>query len=107
MNNRGVDNLFFIFFSSPPLFYNIVKLLIEYGADINQHEKSKVTPLHQAVEYKQLDVVKLLIQNKVEPNKIDYAGKTPLDYSGKEKGLIEILRTHGAKYANELRNENP
>ena len=50
---------------------------------------------------------KMLIQNKVETNKIDYAGKTPLDYAGKEKGLIEILRTHGAKYANELRNENP
>ena len=94
---------------STPLFwaarfghYNIAKLLIKYGADINQHEKSKVTPLHQAVQYKHFDIVKLLIQNEVEPNKIDWAGKTALDYAGEENGLIEILRTHGAKYAYEL-----
>jgi ankyrin repeat protein len=57
---------------------NIVKLLLENGANINKKNKSHNTALHFAVFNKHNNIVKLLIEKGAEINAKGYAGQTPL-----------------------------
>ncbi|KAF1911176.1 ankyrin repeat-containing domain protein, partial [Ampelomyces quisqualis] len=45
----------------------IVHLLIEKGADINQTNNNKWTPFLQACKYGSLDVVKVLLEHGADP----------------------------------------
>lgn len=58
----------------------IIKLLIENGADVNQTNEHKSTPLHYAVELKNkgTEIIKLLIDKGADVNAKDSAGNTPL-----------------------------
>lgn len=72
---------------------DIVKYLIEKGADI-ELESNKKTPLMYAAKYGQLDVVKLLLEKGVDPEKISSKGRTALDYAnrGGFEQIVEILK---------------
>lgn len=58
----------------------IVKLLIEKGADLNLKNKNDVTPLMYAIKTKNLDILKLLLENGVNTEIKDKEGRTPLIY---------------------------
>lgn len=62
---------------------NIVKLLLEHGANIDITDKVGVTPLSFAVMRAQCDMVKLFIQSKADSNKIDDTGYSALHWATK------------------------
>src|SRR5262245_13921144 len=69
-----------------------VKKLIGDGADVNFKTPYGVTALLQAAGQGHLEVVKILLEHKADPNVKDtFYGQTPLDSAG-EEGKIEILK---------------
>jgi len=79
----------------------VVKFLIELGADINAKTENGDTPLHWAVGYNTENIVKILITNGAEINIKNNDGKTPLDLAGSDK-IKEILLKCGAKEGKEI-----
>lgn len=58
---------------------NKLKLLIKHGADVNcKTPTQKLTPLHVSTSH--FKVIKLLLQNKADPNSLNRKGETPLHY---------------------------
>jgi ankyrin repeat protein len=56
----------------------LVKLLIEKGADVNAKTNDDATPLHVAANNDNLELVKLLIENDADVNAKTNKGATPL-----------------------------
>lgn len=73
----------------------IVILLLEHGAAINKRNRSSLTPLFVAVDKRNTQVVKILLEKGADPNiaRTDYVapGATPLIQAAK-KGNYEIVR---------------
>lgn len=59
-------------------FIELIKLLIEKGADINAQNNDGWSPLHNAVNNKDIDAVKVLIKHGANVNAKDGNGFTPL-----------------------------
>jgi SepF-like predicted cell division protein (DUF552 family) len=79
----------------------IVKLLIEHGADVNAscYIDSFETPLHQAVVDDDTEIAKLLIQNGADVNaRRSFDGLTPLHLaaSGGYSRMVRLLLENGA-----------
>jgi len=70
-------------------YLEIVKLLIENGADINKSDNYGQTPLFIACQNGYLEIVKLLIENGADINKSNNNGKTPL-FIAREYQRFEI-----------------
>ncbi|SVD10770.1 uncharacterized protein METZ01_LOCUS363624 [marine metagenome] len=69
-----------------------VKRLVAGGADINERDKKKVTPLHLAAfqgNTRHIAMAKWLLANGANTGARDYEGKTPLDVAS-ERGNTEI-----------------
>ena len=88
-----------------PLYYvvkkgniEIVKLLLENGADPNTPDSAGETPLSLAVGYRHIEIVKLLLENGADPNIPDSKRRALLyqtvQYGFKE--IAELLLTYGA-----------
>lgn len=60
---------------------DIVKLLIEGGADITQANNAGQTPLHFAAKSAHKEIMRLLIESGGDINATDKTGKTPLIYA--------------------------
>ena len=90
-------------------YYNIAKLLISNGADVNMMVNKK-TALNAAASKGHLEIVDILIDNNADINPVSYKlgkSETPLD-AALVNGFIEVsdfLRKHGAKTAEELKAE--
>ncbi len=95
---------------------DIVALLIEKGADVNAKEIIDCTPLHWAARQGHKDTAALLIEKGADLNAKNRYGWTPLDlakdlgwttlgFSGNRE-IVSLLRSHGAKTGEELRNES-
>ena len=56
----------------------IIKLLIENGADVNNKNFIDSSPLHYAVELKNTEIIKLLIDKGADVNNKNSFGDTPL-----------------------------
>ena len=65
--------------------------LIKGGADVNQTDSLKRTPLHMAALKGHTATVDALVQARADVNAVDTAGKTPLDRA-KEYGHTEVAR---------------
>lgn len=86
--------------SVPPLFYacryghtRVCQILIDGGADIH-YSRQGWTPLHEACCGNHLDVVRLLLSGRVNPNVIvSWSGMTPLMHAVRRnfKGVCELL----------------
>ena len=92
---------FFIKDKNTPLFYaidigdiKIVKLLIEYGANIHNVNSNLKTALHIAVEGNHVDVVRLLLENDIDISSKDSYGQTPMFYAKQNANneIIELLK---------------
>lgn len=81
----------------------IVKALLESGADVNLPGVQGSTALHFAAERTDFEMMKILIQAKADPNRADVRLQTPLHRIGLQCGLncawepsIRLLREAGA-----------
>ena len=91
---------------------NIVSLLIDFGAKINQRSCQGRYPLHIAVLNGNLKIVQTLIKRGASPNVKDNIGNTPLHYAARAEkdygDIIEFLINHGANpYARNIKGETP
>ena len=90
-------------------YYNIAKVLISNGADVNMMVNKKTT-LNAAASKGHMQIVELLINNNADINPVSYKlgkSETPLD-AALVNGFIEVsdfLRKHGGKTGEELKAE--
>ena len=83
-----------------------VKSGLSSSVDINsQDPKNGYTALHLASSNDHKAIVKLLVENGAEINKLNLRGQTPLDLSSTES-TDRFLRKHGGKTAAELKATN-
>ena len=82
----------------------MVKLLLDHGADLNQHDEEGYTPLSIAAYHGRADIMKLLLDAGAEPEKTEKcfgkdSGDTPLHTAAGwgNKATIQILLERGAK----------
>jgi ankyrin repeat protein len=79
--------------------YEIVKILIEQGMEVNKKDYGGYTPLHWATQERHLNVINLLIEMGGEIESKDENGATPL-YIAASEGYTEIVEYYIAKNAN-------
>jgi len=70
---------------------NIIKHLIESGADINIRDIDGSTPLHIATNSSNIDIVKYLILSGADINQVDNYGRTPL-YNATIQSNIDMIK---------------
>ncbi len=73
-------------------YFEISKLLISHGANLNAKQEGGFTPLHEAAQSGNLEIAKVLVEGGAKVNERNNAGKTPLALariSGKEAGREE------------------
>ncbi|WP_338959791.1 ankyrin repeat domain-containing protein [Spiroplasma endosymbiont of Tiphia femorata] len=70
--------------------FQIVKILLENGADVNYKDWDGNTSLMLTVQYGHLDIVKILLENGADVNYKDWDGNTSLILAA-ENGRIEIF----------------
>ena len=86
------------------------------GANVNAKDKRGMTPLHKAVtqslrrlvhniRHADLKIIELLVAEGADVNTKDDEGRTPLDFAIHYPEIINLLRKHGGKTAEELKAE--
>ena len=78
----------------------VAKTLIAKGADVD-HEDSEGTPiLHLAVDTNSVEMVKLLLENKVNVKARDKYGLTAYVYALKKQNseIVNLIKDAGGKY---------
>ena len=85
--------------------YDICKLLIDKGIDINSEDKYGQTCLFYAIRQGHLNIVNLLVQNGININKKDHKFQTPVSYADRI-GQTEIsnflVKNGGFKIKNNI-----
>jgi ankyrin repeat protein len=78
---------------------DVVRLLIESGAELNTPSVSGWTPLHLAAQNGDLDIVEMLLARNVELNAKNNLDKTPLAYALGEghQAVADLLKSKGAQ----------
>jgi ankyrin repeat protein len=78
---------------------DIVKFLVENGANINETVNTGSTPLAVAMLAGNFEIADYLIQKKADINKADMMGMSPLMWAVKDGNLkvVQYLVEHGAK----------
>ena len=76
----------------------LVKLLLDRGANPDSKCIVGRTPLHRTAEYGHTDLVKLLMDRGADPNEADKSGTTPLHWAAKSGRacLVKLLIERGA-----------
>lgn len=84
---RGADpNIFFIDTTKDTLLhcltlsssFEMMKILVEFGADVNAKNNSGHTPLHYAMSYGSIKNIQFLLEHKADLNAKNEFGNTPL-----------------------------
>jgi ankyrin repeat protein/truncated hemoglobin YjbI len=79
-----------------------VKVLLDYGANLDDRGRYGLTALHYAVRGGKLPLIQLLLERGAEVNALDEAGLTPLLHLSKTRskadpiGVMELLAASGA-----------
>jgi hypothetical protein len=81
-----------------PLNYQHIEELIDQGADVNAKDSAGQTPLHYAVAYSNVYLVKLLVEKGAMINVRDDEGETPLDIAT-DPEIISFLEQKESRFA--------
>lgn len=79
--------------------FDVARVLVKYGADVNAKTESNLTPLHIACYKSNLEIVKLLIQNGADKNVVctdgEFKGCTPIDIAriNNNQRIVKYLLT--------------
>ena len=57
---------------------DIVRLLLDHGADVNCQDGDNITPLHLSCNYEKLVIGRVLLIHGANPNAANIGGQTPL-----------------------------
>jgi ankyrin repeat protein len=82
----------------PIILGNVTQLLLDRGADINARTNDSWTPLHTAVHYGYIEVVRVLLEHGADVGSEDKQGKTPFTLA--KEGHYEIMKLlleHGTR----------
>ncbi|TDQ08333.1 ankyrin repeat domain-containing protein [Pedobacter metabolipauper] len=69
--------------------FNITKMLIDAGAEVNVKQQAGFTPLHGAAQYGDIEIIILLLEHNANLHERMEGGKLPADIA-REKGFLEI-----------------
>ncbi|MBC6416128.1 MAG: ankyrin repeat domain-containing protein [Bdellovibrionales bacterium] len=69
---------------------DVIKALLESGADPTAKNKYKDTPLHLAIKYENSDVVEALLANGADINAKNNMGRTPLHNAASENSYLHF-----------------
>ena len=73
-------------FTDTALLSNVARLLLKHGADVNAARSGRWTPLHEAVRWGRVEIVRVLLDHDANVGAEDDNGKTPLQ--------VELLQRH-------------
>ena len=62
---------------------DVIKRLVDVGADVNRQNRYEDTPLHWAARHNNTEAVRLLLDNGADINLKNRTNKTPLDVARK------------------------
>jgi len=88
---RGLGNKTPLHIAAKESLYEIGKLLLQYGADINTLDAGLCTPLHWSANKGDEEFVRLLLENNANPNARDLAWSTPL-HEATRKNHMHIVK---------------
>ena len=79
-------------------FVDVVKILLEHGADVNPRNVDGITPLHLATVAGHVDVARILLEHGADVNTKNEDNQTPLHYAATEGHAVvaRLLLEHGA-----------
>jgi ankyrin repeat protein len=85
-------------------YLEIMRLLLDHGANVIVHDKRRNTPLHFAASEGHLEVAHMLLERKVNVNALDDSGSTPLHQASHNSWrgdpyivqLVQLLLDNGA-----------
>lgn len=97
-NLRGLGNKTPLHIAAKESFYEIGRLLLSFGADINTLDAGLCTPLHWSANKGDIQFVRLLLENNANPNARDLAWSTPLHEATRKNHLdvVKILMNYNA-----------
>lgn len=78
--------------------FNMVQLLLDYGACVQNQNNKGETPLFKAMKHSRIDLAQLLLKAGADVNQGDKNNDTPLHYAVKNQMVLEgkFLLYHGA-----------
>lgn len=81
---------------------DVVKLLVEKGADVNAEDNNKIVPLHSLATRNNAPAIAVLLDNGAEVDHEDYGRNTALHYAAMNDATdaVEILLVAGADIEN-------
>jgi ankyrin repeat protein len=80
--------------------FELVKVLVEYGAPVNAQQHGGWTPLHAAAQNGDEAMVKLFIEHGADVNARADNNQLPIDLAltkGHQQ-IVDLLEQHGAKF---------
>ena len=78
--------------------FNIVQILLEYGANVNQCDSNNTSPLYLAIKGRNTQIAKLLLNYGADVNIYSYKNTSPLHLAARNGNsqIVQALLEHGA-----------
>ena len=89
---HGIQSPLFAALQDQNLNFDMVKYLVENGADVNYRSESGVTPLMAASSFQPLEIVQYLVDNGANISDIDNSGDNALIYAVDNEEFFPVLQ---------------